>query len=211
MPGAPPGIYACAYRDLAGILVLLAEGRRALAAGNHTAAEARVMAQSPSRQMPLCACAVPELPSQPCIMALFWLHCSLQGPVRCIFESRGFIAMVRRVHARWRPGKEPWGSQHAQTGASHRSRDRVEPGLPGRAQARLRAAVAAEDAMGYMEPERQFAPVRLCLGAVLLRAGQPAAALQARPAARLRLPRACAVRCVSDACPQGHLCMLIGL
>jgi len=41
VPGAPPGIYACAYRDLAGILVLLAEGRRALAAGNHTAVEAR--------------------------------------------------------------------------------------------------------------------------------------------------------------------------
>ena len=57
--------------------------------------------------------------------------------------------------------------------------------------------------MGYMEPERQFAPVRLCLGAVLLRAGQPAAALQARPAARSRLPSARAARWVSDARSQG--------
>lgn len=47
-------------------------------------------------------------------------------------------------------------------------------------QASLRAAVDVEDRMGYMEPERQFAPVRLCLAFVLLRAGQPAAALQAR-------------------------------
>lgn len=48
------------------------------------------------------------------------------------------------------------------------------------AQEKLRAAVAVEDAMGYMEPERQFAPVRLCLGAVLLHAGKPGDALQAR-------------------------------
>ena len=41
VPGAPPGIYACAYRPLAAILALLAEGRLALAAGNFSAAEAR--------------------------------------------------------------------------------------------------------------------------------------------------------------------------
>lgn len=39
MPGAPPGIYACAYRPLAAILALLAEARLASASGNYTGAE----------------------------------------------------------------------------------------------------------------------------------------------------------------------------
>lgn len=39
VPGAPPGIYACAYRPLAAILALLAEARLASASGNHTGAE----------------------------------------------------------------------------------------------------------------------------------------------------------------------------
>ena len=39
VPGAPPGIYACAYRELAAILALLAEGRLALADSDHTAAQ----------------------------------------------------------------------------------------------------------------------------------------------------------------------------
>lgn len=41
VPGAPPGIYACAYRHLAGILALLAEARLALAAGDLSGAEVR--------------------------------------------------------------------------------------------------------------------------------------------------------------------------
>ena len=39
VPGAPPGIYACAYRELAAILALLAEGGLALAHGDHAGAQ----------------------------------------------------------------------------------------------------------------------------------------------------------------------------
>lgn len=39
VPGMPPGIYACAYRELAAILVLLAEGRLALAHADDAATQ----------------------------------------------------------------------------------------------------------------------------------------------------------------------------
>ena len=42
----------------------------------------------------------------------------------------------------------------------------------------LEKAVAVEDGMGYMEPPRQYQPVRHCLGRVLLSAGRPAEAEQ---------------------------------
>ena len=45
-------------------------------------------------------------------------------------------------------------------------------------QALLESAVTVEDDMGYMEPPRQYQPVRHCLGRVLLSAGRPAEAEQ---------------------------------
>ena len=53
-------------------------------------------------------------------------------------------------------------------------------------QALLQRAVGIEDGMGYMEPPRQYQPVRHCLGRVLLSAGQPA---EAEQVARLALFR----------------------
>jgi hypothetical protein len=46
------------------------------------------------------------------------------------------------------------------------------------AQAELRAAVATEDGMGYMEPPRLYRPVRQCLGVLLMAQQRSAEAWQ---------------------------------
>ena len=47
-------------------------------------------------------------------------------------------------------------------------------------QGHLRAALAIELGLGYMEPPRQYQPVRHCLAYTLLRAGQAQAAAEVR-------------------------------
>ena len=76
VPGAPPGIYACAYRELAAILALLAEGRLALARGDHAGAQVATPSIFPKRAR--------TMGLWRCVLGGAWpWHVATMLPVRC--------------------------------------------------------------------------------------------------------------------------------
>jgi len=118
----------------------------------------------------------PDAANQGLMVAWLWAHGTAQAATGQIAAAHDSLARLEAA-----PGGDNLGvnSLHNLQGiCAHLLRARIaQAGNQSDTElTELRAAVAAEDKLGYGEPPDWFTPTRQALGAALLRAGQPAAA-----------------------------------